>query len=109
MLLAAQKRLTTWKRLVTRLRVNCQVGRKQFGSNAAEVLAVQRIRVLFRVLPKDQRGRFRGRAKKRRSFQEIANVLNTEGVASRSGKPWSARTVYGIIDREGLLLRRKKE
>ena len=35
----------------------------------------------------------------RLSFQKIAATLNTEGVATRTGKPWAPATVFGIVKR----------
>jgi hypothetical protein len=35
----------------------------------------------------------------RLSFDKIAAALNLEGVPSRTGRPWSGATVFGIVER----------
>lgn len=64
-------------------------GRKPFGEREGERETLQRIRDLARK-PK-------GRA--RSSFAVIAATLNAEKRATRTGKPWAAGTVRGILQR----------
>ncbi len=72
------------------------VGRKPFGTRPEERTALLRILDLCRPLPKDQRRT----GSIRRSFKQIADMLNEEGIPTRTGKPWTASTVQGIIKRE---------
>ena len=65
-------------------------GRKAFGERPGEQAIVDRMLVLRR----------KPRGGERRSYREIAEILNTESVPTRSGCPWSASTVGGIIARE---------
>ena len=57
-------------------------GRKPFGARDGERETVQRIREL-----------------RKESLRNIAAQLDSEGRASRSGKPWSAEAVRGILTR----------
>jgi DNA invertase Pin-like site-specific DNA recombinase len=65
-------------------------GRKPFGASADEQAAISLMRQLRRKAPKD----------KRRSFADVAAELNARGIRTRTGKPWSPRTVYGILERK---------
>jgi hypothetical protein len=76
-------------------------GRKRFGSRPEEVAAVKRICELYRVLPKGERNHYRGR--KRRSFRQIAQIMNDEGWPTQTGKPWSGTVIRQILKREGKL------
>jgi hypothetical protein len=103
MIRKARRQVALWKGLVARLKSKTEVGRKPFGSSEGESEALARLRELFRILPRD---RWRKRGKvwlKRRSFQDIADCLNAEGVPSRTGTAWSRRTVYGILKRMRLI------
>lgn len=66
-------------------------GRPFFGTKQGEDATMQRIKELYR---KPHGG-------SRRSYQEIADLLNREPQAypSRSGRPWAKGTVYQIIRR----------
>jgi DNA invertase Pin-like site-specific DNA recombinase len=64
-------------------------GRKPYGSTPAEAAVVERIRSLRR---KPVGG-------DRLSFQAIANKLNEEGVATRSGGPWRPSVIGQIVNR----------
>ena len=57
-------------------------GRKPFGARDGEAETVKRIREL-----------------RRESLRQIAARLDEEGRATRSGKPWSAEAVRGILTR----------
>lgn len=62
-------------------------GRKPFGARPGEAETLERILSM-------RRGK---RGSERLSFEKIAAQLNAEGVATRTGKPWAPRTVYGIV------------
>jgi DNA invertase Pin-like site-specific DNA recombinase len=64
-------------------------GRKPFGTRPGEADAVERILKLRR----------KPRGGERLSFAAIAERLNAEGVPTRTGKPWAAETVRGIVGR----------
>lgn len=66
-------------------------GRKPFGTHAAEVAVLDRIKQLRR----------KPRGGDRRSFGEVADLLNTEGLATRTGKSWNRGTVHAICQRHG--------
>jgi DNA invertase Pin-like site-specific DNA recombinase len=68
--------------------VRCE-GRKPFGAFAGEAETLIRIRELRR---KSQYGR-------RRSLQQVCDVLNAEGRPTRGGKPWTKQTVSRILER----------
>ena len=57
-------------------------GRKPFGARDGEAETVKRIREL-----------------RRESLRNIAARLDKEGRATRSGKPWSAEAVRGVLTR----------
>ena len=65
-------------------------GRKPFGDRPGEADAIALMRQLRRKQPRA----------KRRSFLTIAEELNTRGIPSRTGRPWAAATVRGILARE---------
>lgn len=65
-------------------------GVKPFGYFPGERAIIDRMRELRR---KPKKG-------PQRSFADVAAALNAEGIASRSGKPWAAQTVGGILRRE---------
>jgi DNA invertase Pin-like site-specific DNA recombinase len=69
-----------------RTRGKCE-GRKAFGEKTGESEIVEYIRKLRR----------KPRAGKRLSFAAIANRLNKEGLASRTGKQWAPNTIRGIL------------
>jgi DNA invertase Pin-like site-specific DNA recombinase len=64
-------------------------GRKPFGARPAEAEALERIRALRR----------KPKGRPRLSIAAIAATLNTEGVLTRTGKPWVPGTVHGILRR----------
>ena len=66
-------------------------GRKAYGESAGEQYTLDRIRNLVR----------KPRGKKRRSFGKIAEILTSENVPTRTGKPWNRGTVWNICKREG--------
>lgn len=65
-------------------------GVKPFGYFPGESVIIDRMRALRR---KPKKG-------DRKSFAEIAAILNGEGIPTRSGRPWAAQTVGGILRRE---------
>jgi hypothetical protein len=96
-LFECKKALSLLKRRVTRILTGTAPGRKPFGSLPGEEETLRRLIGLRARLPKDQR---RGRAKQfgsRRSFRTIAQVLNDEGLKTRSGKAWTTAAVRFII------------
>jgi hypothetical protein len=95
----ARRVVGLWKGLVSRLRSGSELGRKPFGSSSGEQGAVDRIRELYRVLPRHCWRRRGAILIKRRSFQEIAATLNREGIPTRTGRPWSGPVVFGILKR----------
>lgn len=64
-------------------------GRKPFGSGPGEAHAMARIKELHR----------KPHGRDRRSLQEICDVLNREGVASRTGAPWTKQVLHRILCR----------
>jgi DNA invertase Pin-like site-specific DNA recombinase len=66
-------------------------GKKPFGSRPGEESALERIRELYR----------KPYGKARRSLQEICDILNAEGVPTRTGKPWSREVVRRIAKKRG--------
>ena len=85
---------------VTRARNGSRAGRKAYGTLEQESRCLVRLRSLCDMLSRDQWKRWGGRVQTRRSFQEIANILNAEGYETRQGNPWASRTVQGIVKRE---------
>lgn len=65
-------------------------GRKPYGTRPGEESVIDRIRRLRR----------KPRGGERLSYAKIANRLNGDGVPTRTGKPWAAGTVYGILNRQ---------
>ena len=64
-------------------------GRKAFGYHDNEKPVARRMRALYR----------KPRGGERRSWAEIARILNAEGHATRTGVPWSGMTVRQILAR----------
>ena len=64
-------------------------GRKPFGTRPGEAEVVALIQKLRR----------KPRGGERLSFAAIAARLNADGVTTRTGKPWAAETVRGIVQR----------
>jgi len=89
-----------FKSLVTMTKNRTGVGRKAYGATEQEEKCLRRLRELCALLPRDQWRRRGKRILTRRSFRQIAGVLNTEGFATRQGRPWAARTVQEIVERE---------
>lgn len=96
----ARRTVGLLKARATRIKNETSLGRKPFGSHEEEKQALDRLFELTRVLSKDGWRHFGGRLIVRRSFAEIAAILNQEGHSTRTGKPWQAATVRGIIQRE---------
>lgn len=95
----ARRVVGRWKGLVSQLKSGSELGRKPFGSSSDEQQAVDRIRELYRVLPRHCWRRRGTNLIKRRSFQEIATTLNRDGIPTRTGRPWSGPVVFGILKR----------
>ena len=62
-------------------------GRKPYGDRPNEAAVIERMRALRR----------KPKGGQRRSFAEIASILNEEGVLSRTGKPWAPEVVRRIL------------
>jgi DNA invertase Pin-like site-specific DNA recombinase len=72
-------------------RLGCRVeGKKRYGSRPGEAAIIERIRQLHR----------KPHGEERRSLQQIADLLNAEGVPTRTGKPWSKGTLHNIVGRK---------
>jgi hypothetical protein len=101
----ANRIVALWLALVARLETDLNIGRKPYGgsANEEEELGLQRLKELYRPLPRNQWRRRGDRVFKRRSFRQIASMLNEEGIPTRTGKPWADATVRGILKRLKLL------
>ncbi len=88
-----EKSVITSKLRAARARKKRETGRCEgvlpFGAKDGEQVTLERMRELHR----------KPRGEKRRSFGEIARVLEEEGRGSRSGKPWSRSSVRAILSR----------
>lgn len=66
-------------------------GRKPYGDTSEEQSILRRMRAWRR----------RGRdGKPSRAYQEIADLLNKEGVSTKTGGQWSRALVYGVMNRK---------
>jgi DNA invertase Pin-like site-specific DNA recombinase len=87
------RRVTVMKLRVARDRKRARgercEGRKPFGSVPDEAETLAKIRALRRKPPHG----------KRRSLQQICDMLNAEGGPTRSGKPWTKQVVNRILGR----------
>ena len=77
-------------KIATRLRNKSRLGRKPFGSTAAEQEILQKIWALRR--------KSRGR-RERISYHRIADILNEDGIKPRQGKKWYPKTIQDIVKR----------
>lgn len=63
-------------------------GRKAYGEvDSGEQMVLARMKELYRKQPKQ----------KRRTFAQIADILNEEGMRQRNGKEWTRSSVWGIL------------
>lgn len=87
------RRVTVLKLRAARERIRRRTGRcegrKPYGTQPGEAAVIDRIRVLYR----------KPHGEQRRSLQQIADVLNAEGVPTRTGKPWTKQVLHQIIGR----------
>lgn len=65
-------------------------GRKAFGSTVQEGDTLKRMKHLAR----------KPRNSDRRSYGQIAEILNSEGCRTRTGKPWNRGTIFAILKRQ---------
>ena len=66
-------------------------GRKPYGDTQEEQTVLRRMRALRR----------RGRdGKPSHTYQDIANLLNKEGVSTKTGGQWSRALVYGVLKKK---------
>jgi DNA invertase Pin-like site-specific DNA recombinase len=87
------RRVTVLKLRAARERIRgrgnrCE-GRKPFGSRPGEQLALNRIRELHR----------KPYGLRRRTLQQICDVLNIEGIPTRTGTKWSRQVLSRIVRR----------
>jgi len=87
------RRVTVLKLRAARERIRgrgkrCE-GRKPFGTRPGENEALARIRELYR----------KPHGCRRRSLRAICELLNAEGVPTRSGKPWHPQVLSRILQR----------
>ena len=87
------RRVTVLKLRAARERIRRRTGRcegrKPFGSRPGEADTLERIRQLHR----------KPHGEERRSYQDIADALNLEGRATRTGKPWTKQVVHQVVAR----------
>jgi hypothetical protein len=87
------RRVTVLKLRAARERIRRRAGRcegrKPFGSRPGEAAVIDKIRDLYR----------KPHGRDRRSLQEIVDILNTEGIPTRTGKRWAKGTLHQIITR----------
>ena len=87
------RRVTVLKLRAARERIRARgnrcEGRKPFGLRPGEQLALNRIRELHR----------KPHGLRRRSLQQICDVLNIEGIPTRTGTKWSRQVLNRIICR----------
>lgn len=98
-LIESKRQIQLWKSMATHQRTGKSVGRKSFGYTVEQDMVVKRIGELYKKLPRDQRRRGRTR----RSFREIARVLDQEGQLSPTGVKWNGKTVERVLRRYQLL------
>lgn len=87
------RRVTVLKLRAARERIRRRAGRcegrKPFGSRPGETAVIDRIRDLYR----------KPHGRDRRSLQKIVDILNNEGIPTRTGKRWAKGTLHQIITR----------
>lgn len=64
-------------------------GKKPFGTRPGEAATLRRIRQLRR----------KPRGRKRRSYADVARILNEENRPTRHGRPWRPSSIYDILKR----------
>ena len=64
-------------------------GRKGFGETEEEQAVIRRMRALRR----------KRNGKHSHTYQEIADILNSEGITTKAGKPWRKSQVHRILSR----------
>jgi hypothetical protein len=101
----ANRLVALWLATVSCLEKDINVGRKPYGcpANDAEAIGLQRLKELYHSLPRNQWRKHGDQVFKRRSFRQIASMLNEEGIPTRTGKPWTDGAVRGILKRLKLL------
>ena len=93
---ALVQKLAAARRRVKKANGRCE-GPRPFGELPGEDKAVSRIRDLVR----------RQRGKKRRTYRQIADTLNTEGLKPRNAPAWTAANVHAVAKRLGITTRRR--
>ena len=95
----AKRRLRTAKWRAAKKNRGKKCGPKPFGEMPGET----------RVLEEICRLRMKPRNRPRRSYREIAAILNENGMPTRSGHPWQAKTIQVIIQRSSPWLHDRNE
>ena len=93
---ALVQKLAAARRRARKANGRCE-GPRPFGELPGEDKAVSRIRELAR----------RTRGKKRRTLQEIADVLNAEGLRPRNAAVWTVANLHAVARRLGITTRRR--
>ncbi len=88
-IVGVKRRLTLAKARATRRRNGTKPGRRPFGTLPDEEEVLREIWRLRR----------KPRGQPRRSYREIADILNSRGMLTRSEGPWQAKTIQGIVKR----------
>ena len=98
---AIRKEIAAWRRGLTRILTGREVGRMEFGKAKSDRETVYRLLALYRPLRGTQPRRRGGVTYSRRSYREIADIMNREMRPSPSGKKWSASSVYAFLKSRG--------
>ena len=84
-----RRRLAAAKSKTTRMRNGTKPGPSLYGTLPGEQEVLQEIWKLRR----------KPRGQPRRSYRQIADILNERGMLTRSGRPWQAKTIQVIVKR----------
>jgi DNA invertase Pin-like site-specific DNA recombinase len=87
---SVRRRLRTAKWRATKKRRGKRCGPKPFGETPEEQQVLEEI----------WRLRMKPWKRPRRSYREIAAILNEKGMPTRLGRPWQAKTIQVIIQRD---------
>ena len=77
-------------RIAKRIETGRCEGQKPFGFYAAEEIVLERMKELYR----------KPKGRSRRSLQVVANILNTEKLATRTGVLWTKQVLHKILTRK---------
>ncbi len=93
---ALVQKLAAARRRARKANGRCE-GPRPFGELPGEEKAVSRIKELVR----------RQRGKKRRTYGQIADALNAEGLRPRNATVWTGANVHAVATRLGITTRRR--